>query len=166
MPSPTTFKMITLAPGRLGDAKVSQLITQDPICWNIPLIDSLFMERDAALIKNLPLSFQKPRDSLIWNGSTKGLFLVKSAYYMLKQENQAENIGESSSRSSLQGVWKAVWSLQVPRKIQSFIWKACNNAIPTNKNLFNRGIISSSTCAVCTDEVESISHILWGCTFA
>jgi hypothetical protein len=59
-----------------------------------------------------------------------------------------------------------VWSLQAPRKIQSFIWKACNNAIPINKNLFNRGIISCSTCVVCTDEVESISHILWGYTFA
>lgn len=160
LPSPTTFKVITPIFGMLGDAKVSELITQDPLCWNLPLIDSLFMERDAALIKNLPLSFRKPRDSLIWNGSTKGLFSVKSAYYMLKQENQTANAGESSSTSSLQGVWKVVWSLQVPQKIQAFIWKACNNATPTNKNLFHRGIISSSTCAVCTEEVESISHIL------
>jgi hypothetical protein len=46
LPSPTTFKVITPVPGLLGDARVSELITQDPICWNIPLIDSLFMERD------------------------------------------------------------------------------------------------------------------------
>jgi hypothetical protein len=123
LPSPTTFKVITPVSGMLRDAKVSELITQDPLCWNLPLIDSLFMERDTALIENLPLSFRKPQDSLIWNGSTKGLFSVKNAYYMLKQENQTAIVGESSSTSSLQGVWKAVWSLQVRRKYKSLFGK-------------------------------------------
>jgi hypothetical protein len=62
--------------------------------------------------------------------------------------------------------WNSLWSMNIPRKVQLFMWKVSHNILPTCKNLFDRGISSSSSCVVCTEEPESIHHLLWECDLA
>ena len=56
-----------------------------------------------------------------------------------------------------------VWSLQVPHKIKHFIWRACNDALPTMSNLFRRQVSSSDRCELCQLYPQDPLHALWSC---
>jgi hypothetical protein len=60
-------------------------------------------------------------------------------------------------------VWKNIWSLQVPGVLKLFIWKVCNNALPTKENMFSRKIVQDPLCPICEGQVETVWHALWDC---
>jgi hypothetical protein len=66
-----------------SDAKVSDLIDVSIKRWNYALIDKCFSDYVANTIKNIPLCPLLPSDKIIWNGTSNGMFSVKSAYHML-----------------------------------------------------------------------------------
>jgi hypothetical protein len=47
-----------------------------------------------------------------------------------------------------------------------YLWKACNDILPTKLNLFKKGIVSDSLYSICTMEVETLEHAIWSCPFA
>lgn len=51
-------------------------------------------------------------------------------------------------------------------KVKLFILRACSNILPTQGNLFKRGVSNSFSCLWCEEEVEAASHALWQCDFA
>ncbi|KAK3229618.1 hypothetical protein Dsin_001499 [Dipteronia sinensis] len=51
----------------------------------------------------------------------------------------------------------------MPLKIKIFIWRACNDWIPTLANLNKRGIEVNRICPVCKQAYESTVHALWTC---
>ena len=53
--------------------------------------------------------------------------------------------------------------LRTPNKVKHFIWRACNNSLPTLDNLFRRQIVSSDCCNICHAHPEDILHVVWGC---
>ena len=55
----------------------------------------------------------------------KGLYSVKSAYRFLKSEDTL------SSANVNTGVWKKIWTLQIPPKVRNLVWHACANCLPT-----------------------------------
>ncbi|KAK2653785.1 hypothetical protein Ddye_013641 [Dipteronia dyeriana] len=59
--------------------------------------------------------------------------------------------------------WKLLWRLNIPLKVKLFVWRACNNWIPTMVNLEGRGLRVSSRCPVCDYGRETTWHALWGC---
>lgn len=59
--------------------------------------------------------------------------------------------------------WKSIWSLQVPPKIQFFLWRLVSNACPTNEQLFKRGGITTPMCRRCNIHQESVSHLFLQC---
>ncbi|XP_075645359.1 uncharacterized protein LOC142616377 [Castanea sativa] len=58
--------------------------------WNEELIDGLFVEDDAELIKKIPFSRGATEDTLYWPYSTSGHYTCKSGYMFLKQESEME----------------------------------------------------------------------------
>ena len=54
--------------------------------------------------------------------------------------------------------------LHTPNKVKHFIWRACNNSLPTLDNLFYRQIVSFVCCNICNAHPEDILHVVWGCT--
>ena len=54
------------------------------------------------------------------------------------------------------------WTLQ--GKIQHFLWRALNNALPVAE-LIHRGMEVEPSCKVC-GELETIDHVLLHCSFA
>lgn len=51
----------------------------------------------------------------------------------------------------------------MPHKIKHFIWRACNDALPTMSNLFRRQVSSSDRCELCQLYLEDPLHALWSC---
>ena len=44
-----------------------------------------------------------------------------------------------------------------------FMWRACNDALPTMDNLYRRHIVSSDQCNLCQEHSEDVVHALWLC---
>jgi hypothetical protein len=47
-----------------------------------------------------------------------------------------------------------------------FMWRACNDLLPTRSNLVKRGIIHEAQCPFCEKDEETVEHILWSCPSA
>jgi hypothetical protein len=50
--------------------------------------------------------------------------------------------------------------------VNLFLWKACNNILPTKANLARRGVTPDDKCPICKLERETVSHSLWSCQAA
>ena len=61
---------------------VSALIDVETRRWKVDLVRSLFLPFEAKTILNMPLSYNPPKDKIIWVGNRRGEFTVKSAYYI------------------------------------------------------------------------------------
>ena len=64
---------------------------------------------------------------------------MSSAYHDIWE---LENISREkcSDGSGMKQLWKSIWNLKLPNKIQSFAWRACCKALETKSNLKKRQI--------------------------
>ena len=92
----------------------------------------------------------------------KGVFTVKSAYYVALNMVDLSKEGESSCGDPRKRLWKKVWHLNIPSKIKIFAWRACVDALPTMVNL-KKSIGETDNCPCCGREVESIFHSIIRC---
>jgi hypothetical protein len=53
-----------------------------------------------------------------------------------------------------------IWNI-VPSAAKMFMWKACNDLLPTKMNLLRRGVVTDLLCPICLREDETVKHILW-----
>ena len=90
------------------------------------------------------------------------LFYTSSAYKMLVSCASSNN-ANSSNLEALKLVWNGIWQLRTPNKIKHFVWHACNNALPTMKNLCCRHISTSEICEIYRTDPEDPLHALWLC---
>jgi hypothetical protein len=131
------------------------------------MVESSFHQRDfnieeSATISRIPLSSYKQPDTLIWRGTTIGEFTVWSAYH-LEKEVHDHMIEEGSTSKGCSGIWKLIWSLNLPNATKMLFWRACYIILPTKENLLKRGIVKEPFCPICGLDVESLVHILWSC---
>jgi hypothetical protein len=47
-----------------------------------------------------------------------------------------------------------------------FVWKACNNLLPTKANLLRRKVVDNALCPIYLREEETKEHLLWECPSA
>nr|XP_023881248.1 uncharacterized protein LOC111993657 [Quercus suber] len=135
LPTPTTYKTIS-PPYYFEDfPMVSVLIDLDSKRWKADLVKKIFLPFEADTILRIPLCYSLPDDKLIWLGNTRGVFTVRSAYYVALSLVKSCNRGESSAGDSRSLLWKRVWHLNLPEKIRIFAWRACMDALPTMQNL-------------------------------
>jgi hypothetical protein len=111
----------------------------------VDLIRAVFGEEETMVIINIPISPMLPRDRLIWRGTENGVFIIRSAYHLGKEIQNQEG-GQCSQRHKGHEVWKAIWSLKVPNLVKLFMWKACNDLLPTKTNLFKRKVVEAKSC--------------------
>ena len=90
---------------------------------------------------------------------------MKTAYRVairMKQQKQVENsLAQKDKRQ-----WNRIWTLNIPPKVQNFVWRACSNILPTSTNLCRRRIPLNPTCAICQQHDETVAHSFWGCPLA
>ena len=144
------------------DSKVSQSINSQNRTWNTPLLEQLFFPYDAEAIQSIPLSHNPGPDVIIWPHTRDGVYSVRSAYHLLQQEELS--LRPSSSNGEAQkALWKKVWSLRLPPKVKSFLWRACSESLPTKLNLWKRKVLRSAWCERCEEAVEDTIHAIWHC---
>lgn len=73
-------------------------------------------------------------------------------------------MGEQSWTNA--GFWKKLWSLDLPGKIISFMWRVCRMCLPTAVNLLKKRVEISSVCTWCLCRQEDEIHVLFDCSFA
>jgi hypothetical protein len=162
LPSTTTF-MIQSPPIVLDvDAKVKELIDQEGQGWNLELLTEIFNQTDRLAIQSIPIICTKQPDELVWRGTKNGVFTVRSAYHMVKEQDGAHQ-PESSTSMGNNTLWSGIWSMQAPNTIKHFMWRACKNILPTKDNLLRRRVVEDPKCPICSLEVETIYHTIWDC---
>ena len=161
-PNPISYEV--QSPVRLldPDARVSRLIDEVTKWWNIELVREIFCREEVDIICNLGTCPGRQPDKLIWVGTKNGRFSIRSAYHMAKRHEEVEE-GSCSNRDSDKAFWNMIWRIKVPRAVQHFLWKACNNILSTKENLYKRRITEDSLCPLCQNATETVSHILWSC---
>jgi hypothetical protein len=90
---------------------------------------------------------------------------VRSAYHLSK-ELVERNGGQCSKEEKDQGVWKALWSLEVPNQVKLFMWRAFQNLLPTRADLCRRKVVKEASYPCCGQCDENVLHVLWTCPAA
>jgi hypothetical protein len=162
VPTPISYEI--QSPIRLLDqnATVSSLINSDTRWWNLDLVREIFCREEADIICNLGICPGRQKDKLIWVGTKNGDFSVRSAYHLTKSHGEMEE-GSGSNGESGKSLWNSIRRVKVPKMVQLFLWKACNNILPTKEKLHKRGITEDPLCPLCKSETETVGHILWSC---
>jgi hypothetical protein len=107
LPTPTTFAVQSSPQILPTNAKVADLIDSDLKDWNVDLIKVVFVEEEAKVIINIPLSPCLPNDRLIWMETKHGGFTMRSAYHLGKELKEREE-GQCSKVEKGEEVWKAI----------------------------------------------------------
>lgn len=141
--------IISHGPQLLKDCTVDQLILQPKMEWDHALLNKLFLPYDAEA-------------KFCWPGTTHGGYTVKSGYQLLIHLEKQQLPG-CSTNDNLQHIWKAVWSLKIPKKCQTFAWRASREALPTKVNLLKRRIPLDPHCENCRNSPEDVLHAVWSC---
>jgi hypothetical protein len=94
------------------------------------------MKEEVEVICNMAICPDGQQDKMIWAGTKNGTFTVRSAYHLAHSLGLEER-GACSSMGATKDIWSKIWALKGPRNGQLFIWKACQNALPTKANLYH-----------------------------
>ncbi|KAL6140822.1 hypothetical protein ACLB2K_059115 [Fragaria x ananassa] len=106
------------------------------------------------------LSSRRLEDKLVWHYDIKGVFSVKSAYLVARDNIVLPILSASSASSSSSDVvipfWKKFRKIKVPGKVKLCLWKACRDFLPTRANLVKKHVDIPIICPLC--EVEEMSN--------
>ncbi|OMP12130.1 reverse transcriptase [Corchorus capsularis] len=143
---------------------VSELIDKENVIWRTELIEDRVFERTVQAIQNMPINEEGGQDRLIWPADRNGEYSVKTGYIVKKtQEEKIMKRNPSSSHTVATKTWRIIWSMKVPRKIRSFLWRVCSNSIATNYLLWKRRIKDNPCCPFCLEFDETPEHLLLLC---
>lgn len=143
LPTSDSFKVVCPRTSYSDNAIVASLINLELRNRDVAKVRNMFLPHEAQVILGILISHRLPNDSLIWACTPNGKFTVKSAYKVAHkwlQDGQHKTAGGDCSDSScMQGLWKSIWRLNFPNKIEHFMWRACLNILPTKELLRSRG---------------------------
>jgi hypothetical protein len=141
---------------RTPPQKVSELIDQSLRRWDRQSVNDFFLPMDAEVIMRIPLCTSAQGDFWAWHYEKSGMFTVRSAYRMLvhtreRRSNWLEHAaGRSNTREDAEEC-AALWKVQVPSKVQIFLWRLARQSIPTQDVRHRRNMAENSRCSICGD---------------
>jgi hypothetical protein len=146
--------------------RVSNLLLDNGRGWNVEKLNEVLFEGDVADILKIPVGRAGTRDYLAWNYTKNGIFSVKSAYHLKQQIKRRSGgmVGSSTNIDEHQG-WLALWSANVPGKVQVHCWRLVQNGLAVGSELERRRIKAGVKCIVCNRE-ETLRHRFWECAHA
>ncbi|KAG2249377.1 hypothetical protein Bca52824_089005 [Brassica carinata] len=109
------------------------------------------------ILQIVPSSFDK-QDELVWLPNASGDYTSKSDYALARLSTQSHITDQFPWR-------KSVWNLNTPPKVQTFLWRSMNGALPVGSVLLTRGLHAEAKCKRC-GELETPLHLFLTCPFA
>ncbi|XP_024006491.1 uncharacterized protein LOC112083001 [Eutrema salsugineum] len=144
--------------------KVRDLITSTSVYrkWNEDLLDTLVVENDKEVIKNIFLAQEEEDDKLIWHYSKDGDYSVRSGYYLARRlaDPNMNNVPPPHGDPILKD---KIWKLNIVPKLKHFLWRIVSKALGTATRLQSRGIYIDPKCQRCGLQDETINHLLFEC---
>ena len=148
---------------RFPTGTVGDLIDHNTKSWKVDMIRNIYPHQQAMKILQLPVSKTgSAQDQVLWKHAKNGVYQIKFAYELLLKEWE----GTSHNAQDQGRVWNILWKVQVPLKINTFVWKLLKDSLPTMLALKIRGITTDSSCPICNAEEESSTHLFLLCPFA
>ena len=91
----------------MDDCSMAVLIDESDRKWNEELIDGIFSQEEATLIKKIPLSRSATKDVLIWLYTQDGQYTCKTGYWFLKEGVEIGYVQVASGMDT--NFWKGIW---------------------------------------------------------
>lgn len=86
------------------------------------------------------------QDRMVWRWSTDGQY--------------------TSPRAIISGSWELNWKTWAPPRVKFFIWLACLDRCWTSERPARRGLPYAPRCPLCDQSMETMTHLLTGCSFS
>lgn len=134
---------------------VKDLLIPGTNTWNETLINRVIAPEDRSLVKLVRPSIIGLSDSVSWIYSNKGHYSVKSGYCLLRK--QANNHISSANNNASHLLFKIVWNVNFPPKVNHFWWRALHDALPVTDNLMNRRMRVDNNCQLCGEAAETVN---------
>ncbi|EEF52351.1 conserved hypothetical protein [Ricinus communis] len=139
---------------------VSDLIDTEEVEWK-DLLRRLFNSSDQERIRRIVIGPREVNDDLIWDGCPSGAYSMKKGYAWLMESNGKGQIQGMVPRMENKEYWRSIWKLEVPPKIQCFLWRWSTGAVTVSDILFKRHCSPSNLCIICGNEPETICRMLF-----
>lgn len=100
-------------------------------------------------------------DTFGWMSEDSGQFMVNLCYMMLSSE-----MHEYSSYEALGAALTVLWKTKISSNFFIFVWRILLSRIPSEDQLFKRGILNFSrglSCVFCFASNDNLSHLFFNC---
>lgn len=162
IPTTPARPAIPIAPVMHLNMRVSDLINQVSMDWDVNLLGQYVNPDDIPLIRSLVVRSTNRRDTFCWNYTKNGQYTVKSCYWvpqnLLMTEDEKEVLEPSITK--LQAF---AWKLNAPKKICHLIWQLLTGHVAVTRNLARRNMRCDNYCPRCGEPEESVTHAIFKC---
>lgn len=103
---------------------------------------------------------------MVWNYTKSSQYTVNSGYKWAKALNKRSSEDECTSSGTNEGdekLWIGIWNMNIKKKLQHFIWRACHDRIPVGVNLRKKGILIDDVYKQCGEAKETVEHLFFFC---
>ncbi|CAM0910858.1 unnamed protein product [Alopecurus aequalis] len=159
--------LIIQEPHFVYPAMVKHLWIQGTKTWSTSLIDALFTNPTAEIIKNNLVINSQEEDILCWKPATNGVCTSKSAYIIALQSFQSAGPAgirapDDTTLQLLNQVWK---QKDIIPRVRTFAWRLLRKALPSGSRVASRSKHVQGLCSRCGLQ-EDDRHLFFTCTFA
>lgn len=145
---------------------IADLIDTEIGCWKSELIQNHFQELEQDKTLNIPLLTSDEEDRLIWHHNSKGVYTVKSGYYLKMEIEMKQEIvplpSPSNSSSIFSQVLEAMWATPIQHRAKHFMWRLLHDSLPIRSNLKKHGL-GDGIFLVCGEADETLNHLFHHC---
>ena len=86
LPNPSSYKVTFPLSTLHEDSRVVELIDSGNETWKQEVLNQVFLPHEAEKIEGIALSSSPQEDKQIWAPTSSGLFIVRSAYWIVMEE--------------------------------------------------------------------------------
>lgn len=66
----------------------------------------------------------------------------------IQRENWLENVEGPSDTNAEEKKWTSIWQIRVPSKLKNFLWRLCQDSLPTSDMLNHSNMSTTSVCTI------------------
>jgi hypothetical protein len=134
------------------------------------LVRSCFPENIASKVLEVPIGRHGGEDFVSWPFSRFGVYTVRSAYHLAREDRFASAhscVGPGSSSAIVDNLklWKKLWACKAPGKMKITAWRFAHDCLPCGHQLQKCHIPASPLCIYCGQD-EIVEHALLFCHYA